>query len=712
MTRPEYKQQQEEVTILITTILRRGYQGLLVFSGKDENKKHVRVVAYRDAISSAPSLGEVWRIEGEYKSDSAYGVQFYATRCEKMLLEGRLIVLYIANNPRFKGIGLGKAKSLYKRFGNGLTQLLEEGDAAKLEEVLTPLAAQTVIVGWRNNRAESEVVAFLEKYNFSSHLAAKVWRCWGNKAVKVLKGNPYCMLAFAGWDVVDGAARQLGLEYLDERRLIGAVESCLYTRLNEKHTLTDRSALLPRVRQLLGVDAVTAERAIGLALDDNAIVGDEQKGYQPIGAASIETALAKRLACIHESETLRQGELFHSLSRINQTLVERKILEYEASYGIKLTEEQVEAVTMAASKPLGILTGGAGVGKTTVLKIIIDIVEEASGTVYQMALSGRAAQRMREATGHEALTIAGFISSVQNAKMHVRRDSLVIIDESSMLDLPIMHRVVRNLPDGVRLLLVGDPYQLPPIGFGLVFHKLAESSVIPRVELTQVHRQAESTGIPAIAFAIRHGAVPQLDFFNGLGCGVSFIDCGPERIISHLFDVSKVWRNTADIQILGVTKLGETGVHAINDYFHGAMMAGRCRLPSWRFSVGDPVIYLENDYERLLFNGTLGYITGITIHEGEQAMSCDFNGVTHILKESELDKVALAYGITVHKAQGSQFNRVAIPITKSRLLDRTLIYTALTRGIEQVVFVGDRGAFNEAIVSPPSVSLRNVGFVI
>lgn len=710
MTKPAHQKQKEEVTVLVTAILRRGYQGLTVFGGKDEDGKHIRVVAYRGTISDVPALGEVWRINGEYKRDSIYGVQFYADRCAKLLPKGRLVVLYIANNPRFKGIGLGKAKKLYKRFGDELTRLLDEGDTAKLEEVLTPLAAQSLVNAWRNNLAESELVAFLDKYNFNTRLAAKVWRCWGDKAIEVLKRNPYCMLAFAGWEIVDGAARQLGVDRLDERRLVGAVESCLYARLNEKHTLTERAILIQHVRHLLSVDATMAEQAVSLALSERAIVGSEQEGYQPIGAASIESAIAKHLTHIHNEDTSCQGDLFYSLSKIKSSLIDKKISEYETAHGIKLDVKQRNAVLMAVGKPLSVLTGGAGVGKTTVLKIIIDIVEETGGAVYQMALSGRAAQRMKEATSHEAMTIAGFISNVRNGRLQVKKYPTFIIDESSMLDLPTMYRLIRHLPYGARLLFVGDPYQLPPIGFGLVFHKLAESSTIPRIELTQVHRQAESTGIPAVALAVRHGIVPQLGKFNGLEFGASFIDCASEKIVDRLFEVSKSWGHKTDIQILGVTKSGEAGVRAINEHFHSAMSAGKRRLPSWQFAVGDPIIYLENDYERLLFNGTLGYITDVIINGSELSITCEFDSGTHILKESEFDKIALAYGITVHKAQGSQFQRIIVPIVPSRLLDRTLVYTALTRGIEQIVFIGDREAFDRAVQEPPKSQERMVGF--
>lgn len=712
MIRPTGKQQEEEVSILVTAILRRGYRGLIVFSGKEETGKHIRVVTDRQTVTKIPALGELWKVKGRYKRDSIYGEQFYADLCERTPPNGQLVVLFIANNPRFKGLGLSKARRLYNRFGNSLTQLLDAGDTAGLEEVLTPVAAQTLVNAWQRNRAESEVVTFLDRHKFNPRLASKIWGCWGDRAIKVLESNPYSMLAFAGWDVVDAVALNLGIDPLDNRRLIGAVESCLYTRLNEKHTLTSHYNLLQRLHNLLRVDSTTAERAVQLALNDKAIMGDTQAGYQPIGAALIELSITKRLILIHSGQTSRQRQLFHSTNSITSTLVENKISAFEASHGIKLNKEQKEAVKLTTSSPLSVLTGGAGVGKTTVLKIVIDIVEGVGGAVYQMALSGRAAQRMREATGHEAMTIAGFISNVQKGHLQVKRDALVIVDEASMLDLPITHRIVRNLPDGVHLLLVGDPYQLPPIGFGLVFHKVAESSIIPRVELTQVHRQAESSGIPSVALSIRRGMVPQLGAFSGQCPGVTFIDCTSENIVGVLFGVCETLGHEMDTQVLGITKSGVAGVRAVNAYFHQRLSDGKRRIPQWQLSEGDPILHLENNYDRLLFNGTLGYITNILTENGEVSLICEFDLIKHTFKETEFDKLALAYGITVHKAQGSQFRRVVIPITNSRLLDRTMIYTALTRGTEQVVFVGDKHVFAEAIRNPPLASSREVKFTI
>jgi exodeoxyribonuclease V alpha subunit len=702
----------EIVTISITAVLRRNRNSGTVFSGKDDCGRHMRIVAPYHATSRTPGLGEVWEAHGEFGVHPEYGLQFYAERCERLLPKGQLIVLYLANNPKFKGIGLSKASRLYARFGEELTQLLSKGDPTVFEgkELLTPLTARTLVAAWHSDQVESDIIAFLDKYNFNIRLASKVQRCWGEKAIDILTRNPYCMLAFAGWEVVDNAARNLGITYLDERRLIGAVETCLYNRLNNKHTLTTSSILLQHIRSLLGVDTDIATCAVNFALADNAIVGTEQHGYQPIGVASIETGIAKRLMCIHNGELPRQGHLLHSWSGISSKLIDDKIAAHETAHKVTLNEEQRSAIRSAVKNRISVLTGGAGVGKTTVLRVIIAVVEESNGTIYQMALAGRAAQRMKEATGHEAMTIAGFISNVRNGHLQVKSNAYVIIDESSMLDQPTMYRILRYLPDGVRVLLVGDPYQLPPIGFGLVFHKLALSNIIPRIELKHVHRQAESTGIPAVALSIRNGSLPRLKAFRGNDTGVSFIDCAPRNIVSSLHHVTTEWDELSESQILGVTKAGIAGVRVINEYYHSSKSVGKRQL--WRFAVGDPVIYLENDYERLLFNGTLGQVNNVVTDEDGPALACDFDGVTHLIKEPDLDKIDLAYGITVHKAQGSQFNRVAVPIMGSRLLDRTLIYTALTRGVKQVVFVGDRRAFDAAIINLPSAMRRNVGFSI
>jgi exodeoxyribonuclease V alpha subunit len=329
-----------------------------------------------------------------------------------------------------------------------------------------------------------------------------------------------------------------------------------------------------------------------------------------------------------------------------------------------------------------------------------------------MALSGRAAQRLRTATGREASTIAAFLRAAALRLVDPASEPLIIIDESSMLDLPLTYSLVRALPARARLLLVGDPYQLPPIGFGLIFHVLAASPSVPRVELVEVHRQAQSSGIPQIAHAVRHGVVPSLPDFVGCACGVNFIDAADDAIMDNLVRVLTEWRGCDDVQTLGAIKRGANGIRAINATMHAYASATKKKLEGWDLAEGEPIVYLVNDYEKGLWNGSLGRIDHVVSTAGKRAMACSLDGVEHELLEEDFQHVDLAYAITVHKAQGSQFKRVIVPVTQSRLLDRTLIYTALTRGIEQVVFIGDRNAFEGAIIATPHSQKRQVGFSI
>jgi exodeoxyribonuclease V alpha subunit len=337
-----------------------------------------------------------------------------------------------------------------------------------------------------------------------------------------------------------------------------------------------------------------------------------------------------------------------------------------------------------------------------------------NGTTFQMALAGRAAQRMREATGREAYTIVGFLNRIKNRQISPSPGDLVIIDESSMLDLLLTYRLIKSLPKGTCLLFVGDSYQLPPVGPGLIFHVLVASKAVPSTELFQVHRQAESTGIPQVAHQVRRGMVPAFLKYEGFGRGVSFIECAQGSVVNTLTNVIRDLGGFNETQVLSVIKSGPAGASNINAVFHQLLASDKARLHGWGLAESDPVIYTTNDYDRELFNGSLGYVEKVFPNacEGMKRATVNFDGRSLDLSEEDLGNTELAYAITVHKAQGSQFYRVVIPVTKSRLLDRTLIYTALTRAVEQVVFVGDWQEACNAIEKPPAASSRCVGFSI
>ncbi|WP_148312714.1 ATP-dependent DNA helicase [Marinobacter similis] len=373
-------------------------------------------------------------------------------------------------------------------------------------------------------------------------------------------------------------------------------------------------------------------------------------------------------------------------------------------------------------------SSGAGTGKTTVLKALYEAIEAVSPStaIFQVALAGRAAQRMSEATGRGSMTIAAFLHSVEETMLG--EGSLVVVDEVSMVDVILFYRLLAHIPPGTRLVLVGDPSQLPPIGPGLVLHALAGHPSIPQTELKVVKRQSEASGIPLVASAVRSHQIPSFAEFKGIGNGVSMIEC-PENSLDQT--VQGLYRQLGgtgtdySVQILSTTRSGNGGVQHINQLFRDHLQ--RDAEPVFCFnsefgvvqgmtlervllSVGDLVMFTKNDYAIDLRNGSLGRIVSALPVNNEQSDCCvvDFEGTEIALKSHQLEALTHAYSITVHKSQGSQFNRAIIPIRRSRLLDQTLIYTAITRGVDQVVLVGDRKAAEEAILAPASAARRNV----
>ncbi len=690
-----------------------GPLGGAVFFGKDQSGNRLRAVADHAHICRPPQAGETWRLHGTFARHPRFGDQLHVESACPIKPDGRVVLHYLTHHPAFRGIGIGPAKvaKLRKAFGDGLVALLDQRDAEKLSQVLDDQSTANLIRRWSESVQEATVVAFLDAHGADVRLASKVLRYWPDHTVRKLQENPYRLLFLAGWPTVDRIAGSLGIQWDDERRLVAAVESVIYARLHsQKDTRIDTAALQGGVLGLIGQrDPKAARRAIELAAVEGTIVGDEINGYQAFGCAVMERFLALRFQSLLASGMSQPGQ--HG----NTETIQDDIVSFEQANGIRLNAEQRCAVRLAVTHRLSVLQGGAGVGKTTVLKVVCAVIEARRGRVIQMALAGRAAQRIREATGRDAFTITAVLNQIKQGRLTFGDDDLVVIDESSMLDVILVYRLIRMLPERVRLLLVGDPFQLAPIGPGLIFHVLADSCSMPQQELTQVHRQAAGSGIPAIANEIRHGRVPSFDSFDGLAHGVALIEAASHHITRTVIDVMRSLAACSEVQILGVTKRGGAGVEMLNVAMHKLAAADKPSVPGWGFVETEPVIHLVNDYDRDLFNGSLGRVRRIVPERSEggplrHSVECDFDGVVHRFTDDSLDRIELAHAITVHKAQGSQFQRVIIPIMWSRLLDRTLIYTALTRAVDQVVFVGDREALAQAIKAPPHSQQRKVGF--
>ncbi|MEM5345808.1 AAA family ATPase [Paraburkholderia azotifigens] len=686
-----------EEVVSVTSVRSTTQAGGAIFAGVREDGTKVIVVASHRSLVRFPVVGESWKVQGSYSNHPIHGQQLYAVSCMYVLPQGRLIANYLASDAAFKGIGPSKARRLWEMLGHKLRPALDDSDTDTFAAILGERLAACIVETWKHKYAEAELVKYLDEFGFDLRTLTKLQRAWGEYALQMLRANPYLMLAFSSWKHVDAVAKKLGIALDDIRRLVGAAESCVNDRLDQGHTVTLHEQLLRVVASRVG--EAQAARAIELAVTELAIVRVRDEGYQAVGAAMLERGVETRLLALLSSGQIGRCSERAKVPEIS--LVDACVSAFEQQHKFVLNTEQHAAVCMATTNQLSIVTGGAGVGKTTVLNVILAVAERQNVPSIQLALAGLAAKRMAQTTGRPAMTVARFLMAVRSKVLEISRNTLVIVDESSMIDLSTMYRILRALPKGCRLVLVGDPAQLPPIGFGLVFHRLAETDRVPRVHLSQVHRQAASTGIPSIANAVRQHLVPEVACFTGQYAGVSFLECGANSVIPGLMELARHWGS--DFQVLCATKEQQ---RAINYAFHDAF-GGKNKLTGWAYAVNDPVIHLKNDYERGLMNGTLGRI--IDIADG--ALIVDFEGEVHTLPAAELiGRIALAYAISVHKSQGSQFKRVAIVSLPSRIYEHALVYTALTRAVEQAVFVGERAPFEAAIAGPSEALRRQVAF--
>ncbi|GAA0569622.1 AAA family ATPase [Caenispirillum bisanense] len=698
-------------TVVIETVLHARWNGA-IFSGRCPDGELRRFLA--NDLPRPPVAGEAWQISGIVRRHPKYGPQVHVETAALLRPSGRLIQGLLAG-PRFPGIGAVTAHLLWEHHGETLYQVLDKGDltailAALGDSTRAREQAEVLVSVWPEIAAEPTVLAWLDRHGFPPRLAHKVIGCYGGEAIAKLVQDPYRLIAFAPWSAVDRAARSMGIGPADERRLVAACQAALYGRLDQSHTWTPDATF----RRLLGRQlgrSTAINTAIDLAVEDGAIVGVDT-GWQPLGPLAMECAVAERIAALVSGADAQasQPQLFHR--RPADTLTEGWLDRWQGAHGMRLNQRQREAVGSALTCSFSLLLGGAGVGKTTVLRAICDFAHEVGVTVHLMALSGRAALRMTEATDRPARTIAGFLQRAEAGDLALDDEPLLVVDEASMVDLTSLYRILRACPPGCRFLLVGDPGQLPPVSFGITLHALADNDLVPKIELVEVMRQSAETGIPAAAAAVRAGQLPDLRAYDPADdIGVSFRACPRDEIVATVKEIAADLAGRSH-QIIGSVKgtgvEADGGIRAINNALHAVYAHGRPLLPG-DFAVGEPVIWTVNDYDLRIMNGSLGTVVRHAVDDGQEVLVVDFDGEQRHVPVSALGNLEHAWAITAHKAQGSQFDTVVIPVTRSRILDRTLLYTAITRAKRRVALVGDRTAFEAAVRQPPSSSRRQTG---
>lgn len=616
----------------------------------------------------------------------------------------------IARDKSFYGFGPAKAAMLEAHFGKDLSDALAEG-RPEVADVVGDELATVAFAAFAEKRAEIEFLDWLSRNGVVElvgyDLAAKISRCWGPEGIQSLAENPYLLASFLPWGKVQEVGLALGIAKEDPRRAVAAIEACLYERLDQCHTAICRDELSRRVEKLIGSDCANGAEALALAIEASAVV-EFQELVQPLGAAAMEAFLARKITDLGTAVPV----VDFATQQIEDQHLEEAINTYAASLSYVLTGRQRRGIRMAFERRLSIIAGYAGSGKTTSLRGICDVGEQFGRNPILMALSGRAAQRMTESTGRRAMTIAAFLMNLSSKKLKLSKASVIVLDEASMLDLPTLWRILKAIGDA-SIVLIGDPAQLPPIGFGLTFHPLCEDPDTPKTVLDRVLRQSMDSGIPAVAEAIRHGTPPDLDNFSARRVGVSFVQCEADAAFNEIFEVGIQLRfsgvNRDDVQIIAPVKAGTAGINTINRRFHKLRIEARSlrtRFMHFRDDIaeGDPIIWTKNDFKRGLMNGSLGRLMRV-FHNGAEAV---IDGQTVLLSPTDGQFLDPAYAISVHKSQGSQWPVVIVPVFRSMILDRNLIYTAITRASEKVVLVGDPLAFASAVKAQPRALCREI----
>ena len=666
-------------------------------------------------VAAKVMAGQWWEVSGVLSTKTFVNAGGFAMTeehievspgaAEMRLPSGAHIVEYLARNPRFEGVGRVTAEKLWETFREELVSLLDQGDYQALADVVSPAKTACLIEGWAEEGL-SKTLQWLQAHGVSLKVGRRILNYFGTEALSKIQEDPYRLLSFAaGWAEIDAlATQQMGVDHADERRLAAAVEEVVYRRFSLGDTYVQHGELVDGLKRLLEGQASTSlvSEAITNSERSGRLLFDLQGNAYSLGASILEDRVVE---CIQVR--LDQHSPAADVSGI--------IRDYEAreGNGFHLNDEQHAAVHMVADHHFSVITGGAGCGKTTVLRAACEVLEAQGYTIVQLALAGKAVKRMMESTGRPAMTLASFIKKFSEDKEtdadKVPGQTAILIDEASMVDLISFAAVVRLLDKKVKIVLIGDPHQLPPVGPGLILHCLIDVSVVPHVELKVAKRFGSE--IAEMANRIRDGVLPIL------------AEQGPVQI--QEVDENEIaavacklyLERPSDTVVLSATR---SVAATINQMVQEAMSAGRREVRVWNeefdcweasgIREGDLVICTQNHWDLGVQNGSMGRV--VTVEAADEAIGeIEWDdGIVRKFDASLLDSLALGYALTVHKSQGSQWKRVVTCLpTPSRMIDRSLVYTAVTRAQEEVILLGKRAPLTELISRQKTADRRRVG---
>lgn len=662
----------------------------------------------------APVPGEVLDMDGEWTQHPRFGEQFKVDRfTTKVPATVHGIRRYLGSGL-IKGLGPVMAGRIVDRFGPDTLEVIEH-DRGRLAEVPGIGAKRIAMVAdaWRAQREIRDVMLFLQSHGVGTGYAVKIFRHYGNRAVAVVRENPYRLatdIAGIGFITADRIAEKIGIPRNAPMRVAAGVLYVLNRLADAGHVYFPDAALIERAQEALAVaPALIVQSLRTLAAEQLIIIEGPPPGVPGAEGASqpvyltpfhrCETAIARKLRALLEVPRARPVvEADPALVWIQQQLA------------ITLSENQVQAVRVAITRKVMVITGGPGTGKTTIVNSILRILGRVPARVLLAAPTGRAAKRMSEATGCEAKTIhrmleynfqkGGFQRNEENPLVC---DAL-IVDEASMIDTVLMHHLLKAVPLTAAFILVGDVNQLPSVGAGNVLGDVIESGAVPVVRLTQIFRQASQSQIIVNAHKINEGTVPLTDAAGADEPGQDFFFIEreePEHVRDTIIELvlNRIPKGFGldplnEIQVLTPMHKGVVGTTHLNQKLQEALNPGEGGVARGEFfyRVGDKVMQIRNNYDKEVFNGDIGRITALSAEDRELTVVFDGRAVAYDF--SDLDEIVHAYAVSVHKAQGSEYPAVIFPVLTQHyiLLQRNLIYTAVTRARRLAVLVGTRRA--------------------
>ena len=665
---------------------------------------------------AAPNAGEEIAARGEWIEDDQYGSQFRASEISTSEPDNLKGIERYLGSGLIDGIGPTYAKKLVNKFGPEVFNIIDDR-SKRLEEVegIGPKRRKEIKKSWEKQKSVRRIMVFLHQHGISTARAVRIYKTYGDQSIKKLKNNPYRLshdLHGVGFKTADTIASKLGINFDDWSRIEAGLQFALQTATGNGHCALPETELIESATELLGVDQIKIEDCLKKIITKSEVIRDEINSvpmiFPPQLIASEKIVSQKILNLASKKPDYPKFEIEKALS-----WCQKKI-------GYPLAESQRKAVELALRKRVLIITGGPGVGKTTILRSVLMILGAKKVAPILCAPTGRAAKRMSETTGLEASTIhrllefKGQSGKFAHDENNPVEGDLFIVDEASMIDIQLMSSFLRALPKNAHLILVGDVDQLPSVGPGSVLSDMIQSNELPVARLNEIFRQSSESRIITAAHEINEGILPielSKSARNNPNSDFFFISSDePDKTAETIANIvslrvpEKLGLDPVnDIQVITPMHRGSLGTQALNRKLQDSLNpASESTFEIERFGaryrVGDKVIQTRNNYDKETLNGDIGKVIEISTDPGKVIIQ--FSGQRTVSYEpGELDEISPGFAITVHKSQGSEFPCVVIPVSTQHflLLQRNLLYTAITRGSQVVVLVGQKKAAAMAV---------------